>query len=54
MNNDQAERLISEVAKVTKQFTRIAEVEKINLWYLMESKATDRQKGIISDVLRKL
>lgn len=54
MTHDQVELLIVVFTEIKKQLTRIAEVEKINLWFLMETKATDRQKGIISDVLRKL
>ena len=47
-------RKLEALTGIETQLRRIAEVNKINLWFLMETKATDRQKGIISEVLKKL
>lgn len=54
MDRDQAELIHQQLREITKQLTRIAEVNKMNLWFLMENQGTARQKGIISDVLKKL
>ena len=54
METSQAERLIEKLDAISKDLKRIAEVNKVNLWFVMERQATKRQKEIISDVLKKL
>lgn len=48
------EELLRAQKDIALQLKRIAEVEKMHLWWLMETQANERQKGIISDVLKKL
>jgi len=54
MDRDQAELIHQQLRAITKQLERIAEVNKMNLWFMMETQANPRQKKIISDVLAKL
>jgi len=48
------EELLTAQKEIAKQLKRIAEVEKMHLWWLMETQANERQRGIIRDVLVKL
>jgi len=54
MDTEQSERLMLHLVDIKRELKRIAEVEKMHLWWLMETQANQRQKGIISDVLKKL
>jgi len=54
MDTEQTERFLIHLIDIKRELKRIAEVEKMHLWWLMETQANDRQKGIISDVLKKL
>ncbi len=48
------EELLMAQKDIAQQLKRIAEVNKINLWLTMQSLDNDRQKKILSDVLKKL